>query len=54
MNEVPVVSVPERATGPNRKRAGRRRVQRLTLALTPLVVTVVTAAPALAWPEGGW
>lgn len=34
--------------------AGRRRMRRLAVAVTPLVATVVTAAPALAWPEGGW
>lgn len=57
MNEISVVSVPQGTTGPNRKPAGgagRRRAQRLAVALTPLIVTLVTAAPAVAWPETGW
>ncbi len=61
MNGISVVSVPDAAPegspGPNHKpgaNARRRRVQRLAFAVTPLVVTVITAAPALAWPEGAW
>ncbi len=39
---------------PRRGAAGRRRMRRLAAVITPLVATVVTAAPALAWPETGW
>jgi len=36
-----------------RKSAARRWMRRLAAAVTPMVATVVTAAPAMAWPEMG-
>ncbi len=59
MNGISVVcrSAPDGVSVPNRTpadRAGRPRLRRLAAVVTPLIVTVVTAAPAFAWPEMGY
>ncbi len=44
---------PSESSPMHRRRATGRLLRRLAVAVAPLVATVITAAPALAWPEMG-